>query len=131
MNDRIGNKIELEVAFGDKKAIVKILSLSWLSDELIVQAIDHIIEQNNIEYDSVISESNRMPSNYPATAKFIETKMLKNDIEIYIYYFREVTPPRKRPTPHIPLIFYIILFILMLIGVFAALIAGVIVIFTT
>lgn len=126
MND----KIELEVTFGDQKAIVKILAVTYLSNQIITDNINDIIEQNKIEYYSVISKDNRMPLDYPKTIKFIESEMLKNNIEIYVYYFREIATPGKRPRPHIPFVFYIILIVLILIGLFAALLAGFVVFFT-
>ncbi|MCK4668208.1 hypothetical protein KAU33_15765 [Candidatus Dependentiae bacterium] len=124
MNDVTNNKIELEVTFGDQKAIVKILAVTYLYNKIITDNINDIIEQNKIEYYSVISKDNRMPLDYPETIRLIENEMFKNDIEIYIYYFREKAIPGKRPKPHIPIIFYIILIALMLIGLLAALLAG-------
>lgn len=131
MKDRVGNKIELEVIFGNKKAVVKLLSFSWLSDEMIIQAINHIIEKNDIKFDSIISEVNCSLLTYPTTVKLIEDEMLKNDIEIYIYYFRRVTEPDKIFRSRMRIIFYIILIALILIGLFTALLTGFVMICTT
>lgn len=127
MND----KIELEVTFGDRKAIVKVLAVTDLSDQIISDNINDIIEQNKIEYYSVIIKDNRMPLDYPETIRLIENEMLKKNIEIYIYYFREIGIPGRRPKPHIPVIFYIILIALVLIGLFAALLASFVVFLPT
>ena len=131
MVNRTENKISLEVTFGDKQAVVRILSLSWLSDELIAQAINNIIEKNKIKYSDVISKDNHFPLRYPEIIKLIEDEMLKDDIEMYIYYFRKAMKPFEKHKLHISNIFYIIFIVLMLIGLFAALLAGFVTIFKT
>lgn len=87
--DIFNRKITIEVIFGKKKANVKMLVLSKLSETRIIKNFNEVITKNKIKYESVVSD-NLTSADYAHIFKLIQDEMYERRLEIIIYSFEKV-----------------------------------------
>ena len=111
--DIFNRKITIEVTFGKRKANVKMLVLTGLSETRIIKNFNEVIVKNKIKYESVLSD-NLTSADYAHTIKLIQDEMFERRLEIIIYSFEKVKNEQNlfNVVKHIFLIIIIIAFVL-------------------
>lgn len=111
--DIFNRKITIEVTFEKKKAKVKILVLTGLSETRIIKNFNEVIVKNKIKYESVLSD-NLTSADCAHIFKLIQDEMLERKLEIIIYSLEKVENEQNlfNVVKHIFLIIIIITFVL-------------------